>query len=152
MSRTLDRSKPFGTVAGQAEHRYEQDGLRFDTLGACIDDKDYKGSAKPAAREVRTTPDADPAIMTQIAKQSGEGGEGGKGATGGSDEGGETTALETLGLSSKVESALRGAEINTVEALTRCTEAQLIELPNIGAATVKAIKKSLKAAHLELAS
>lgn len=31
--KTLDRSKPFGTVCGEASHRYEQGGLHFDADG-----------------------------------------------------------------------------------------------------------------------
>lgn len=31
--KTLDRAKPFGTVCGEASHRYEQGGLHFDAEG-----------------------------------------------------------------------------------------------------------------------
>jgi DNA-directed RNA polymerase alpha subunit len=61
------------------------------------------------------------------------------------------TALEVLGLTSKVEGALRGAKIETVEALAACTEQQLLDLPNVGDVAVAAIKKALKGAGKKLA-
>lgn len=160
--KTLDRSRAFATVSGQAEHRYEQDDLRFDAGGKCMDDAAYKKAQAPApVHDTRTTAAQDPAILEQITAQTG--GEPGSltigapttpttpvGASGDVAQD-QTTELETLGLSGKVESALRGAEINTVEQLCACTEEQLANLPNIGAAAVKAIKAALKDAKKKLA-
>ena len=36
LSIKLDRTKPFGTVYGIADHRYEQNGLAFDNNGNCV--------------------------------------------------------------------------------------------------------------------
>lgn len=33
----LDRSRPFGEVYGPSDHRFEQDGLRFDANGDAIE-------------------------------------------------------------------------------------------------------------------
>lgn len=140
--RALDRTREFAVVSGVAEHKYEQDGLRFDHVGACIDDKDYKKPGAPRAQyDTATTTATDPAIQEQITLQTGS--EAPPDDAGAPDTTGE---LETLGLSSKVESALRGSEIDSVDALCRCTEAQILAMPNIGDAAVKAIKKALKTA------
>jgi DNA-directed RNA polymerase alpha subunit len=144
--KSLDQSRPFATVCGQAAHKYEQDGKKFDHQGVCMDDAGYKAatSAQVSARDVRTTSQADPALLEQINAQTGI-------PTAGETGSGQRTELETLGLTAKVMASLRGAEVGTVEALCRCTEAQLIGLPNIGEGTVKAIKKALKAAGAKLA-
>lgn len=154
--KNLDRSRPFATVSGQAEHRYEQDDLRFDAGGKCMDDPAYKKSQAPApVHDTRTTSTQDPAILEQISAQTG--GEPGTVTIGAPMQApqdpvaGSTTELETLGLTGKVESALRGAEINSVEQLCACTEEHLVNLPNIGAAAVKAIKAALKDAKKKLA-
>jgi sulfite reductase beta subunit-like hemoprotein len=151
--RTLDRSRPFGTVSGQAAHRYEQDGHSFDARGICMDEGGYKPPADAPApgREVRTTPGADPTVIEQIERQTQPGTEivVGKQDAPGTTE--QTTELATLGLAPKAVSALRGSEIDSVEALCRCTEEQLVALPNIGSGTVKAIKAALKKAHRKLA-
>lgn len=150
--KTLDRTRDFGTISGMMDNgaRYEQDGLHFDGQGNCVSDKAYVKPDAPPARDTRTTTSADPAILEQIQKQA-------EGGAAGSTEivvGAQTetlTELDTLGLAKKFESALRGAEIDSVEALCRCTEEQLVALPNIGDAAVKAIKKALKAAQKKLA-
>lgn len=159
--KTLDRTRAFATVSGQAEHRYEQDHQRFDANGKCMDDSAYKKVAAPApAHDTRTTAAQDPAILEQIHAQTG--GEPGSLTIGAAAAPADApqqqaqdplalTELETLGLSGKVESALRGAEINSVEQLCACTEEQLANLPNIGKAAVKAIKEALKDAKKKLA-
>jgi len=64
---------------------------------------------------------------------------------------GDPTGIETLGLTSKIEAALRGNGINSVEALVACTEEQLVALPSIGAVTLGHVKQALKAAGKRLA-
>ena len=34
----LDRSRPFGEVYGPSDHRYEQDGLKFDANGDAVEE------------------------------------------------------------------------------------------------------------------
>lgn len=64
MSRTLDRSKPFGQVCGEESFAFEQGGLRFDATGKEIVEKGAKtaapkASAKPAADSTGKAPDSD---------------------------------------------------------------------------------------------
>jgi DNA-directed RNA polymerase alpha subunit len=94
-----------------------------------------------AEAELRAKIEAE--IREKIAAEASANGGGGTEATG--------TALEALGLTSKVEGALRGAKIETVEALAACTEQQLLDLPNVGDVAVAAIKKALKGAGKKLA-
>lgn len=39
----LDRTRPHAEVFGQSDHRFEQDGLRFDVLGGVIPDSPPDG-------------------------------------------------------------------------------------------------------------
>lgn len=144
--KTLDRSRDFATVSGQAEHRYEQDGKRFDAEGACMDEAGYKKPGAPPARDTRTTAAADPTIIEQIGKQTTDIVVGKQTA-----ETGTSTDLATLALPKKIDTALRAAEIDTVEALSRCTGEQLVAMPGIGDAAVTTIKKALKKVKKALA-
>ena len=45
--KTLDRTKPYGTVCGEASHRYEQDGLCFNSEGKEV----VTGESAPANTE-----------------------------------------------------------------------------------------------------
>lgn len=160
----LDRTRDFSVVSGVAEHRYEQDDMRFDVEGKCMDlapgkpDPKYRRAGDDVpGRNTATTSAGDPSVIEQIEKQTG--------ITVGNndlppDQGSGTppgatvdtsTELETLGLKAKVLSALRGAEVDSVEALCRCTAKQLEALPNLGAAAVKDIKAALKRANKKLA-
>ena len=53
MGKKLDRSKPFGSVYGEADHRYEQDGYPFDAdgneVGAPVKEVKTKGRKTAAA-------------------------------------------------------------------------------------------------------
>lgn len=138
--KTLDRTRDFGLAIG-SEHRFEQDGKRFDAHGNCMDEPRQALAPKPAASVKVET--ADSQVAEQL-KANGASTDEGGGA-------GSTTELETLGLSAKVMAALRGSEITTVEHLEKCTDEQLIALPNIGPAAVKLIKAGLKAAGKKLA-
>jgi DNA-directed RNA polymerase alpha subunit len=64
---------------------------------------------------------------------------------------GGDAALATLGLSTKVISALEGSKITTVGALVACTEDQLVALPNFGPAALQAVKSALRKAGKRLA-
>jgi DNA-directed RNA polymerase alpha subunit len=132
--KTLDKSRPHSTVYGQADHAFEQDGLRFDREGNCLDKAPGDTKAPPSTA-------AAPAATTAP--------EGGQAPTG--DNAGDTQNIQSLQLTHKVENALTGAGITTVQALCLATEAELKALPNIGEVAVKEIKKQLKAAGHKLA-
>lgn len=157
----LDRSRPFATVAGQADHKYEQDNMRFDGDGLCMDEKGYKKAHDVATRDVRTTQQADPNIQTQIDRQSGRGSVSmdtlehpqGQVDTARPDKPPAGTAgeLAALKLPKKIEHALIAGQIDSVEALTRTSEEDLGKVPGIGPSGVKSIKKALKTQKKTLA-
>ncbi|HYE38988.1 MAG TPA: DNA-directed RNA polymerase subunit alpha C-terminal domain-containing protein, partial [Ramlibacter sp.] len=74
---------------------------------------------------------------------------GGTGGSEGQNQG--PMPLESLGLTARAESALKGAGFDTVEKLCTATAEQLLALPSVGETTVTAIKKALKAAGKALA-
>jgi hypothetical protein len=139
----LDRNKPFGRVCGDSQGRvFEQDGRFYRGDGSewgsgpVVAALPVGGLAAPAALDV-VAPLA--VVDDQVAQQMDE-----------PVAEVASAALESLGLPSKIENALRGAKIETVEALVACTEDQLIALPNIGVAACKAIKAALKKAGKKL--
>jgi DNA-directed RNA polymerase alpha subunit len=163
----LDRSKPYADIRGDVHGRvFEQNGVCFNADGeewtpadSTIDVDDAEAAlrarieadvrrkigaeqkakakaeapAKPASPQPNPITGGDPQLEAQLG-------------------GAPATPLETLGLSSKVESALRGAQVDSVEALVACTEDQLLALPNVGAKAVADVKKALKAAKKKLAA
>lgn len=143
---TLDKSRPYATVYGEASHAFEQDGRNFKhdgTLATAGAPAALQGGAKAAVVDTSAADKATIATLEQQlaeanAKLANAGGEGGGG--------GDSPNLQSLGLPTKVENALTGAGILNVDALTRATEEELVALPNVGAAAIKQIKTALKKA------
>lgn len=194
--KTLDTSKPYGTIHGDVHGRcFEQDGVHFNSDGAAwtpdqspvgVDnaeaalrariEKDVRAKVEAEMRakvegevrakveaEAKAKADADAAARAKAAADTGSTSSSSTSTASTTSAGAAEdqvsqqlnesgTPLETLGLSAKGISALRGAKIESVEALAACTETQLIALPNIGPAAVKVIKQALKNAGKKLAA
>lgn len=166
--RTLDRNKPYGEVKGDVHGRcFEQGGAFFDAEGnewgpedspvgvenaeAALRARIEKETRAKVEREMRTRIEAEVRAELEGKGRAGAGAAKADDQLGQQLADGDPTALETLGLNSKIEAALRGNGITSVEALVACTEDQLVALPSIGATTLARIKQALKAAGRKLA-
>lgn len=127
--KTLDRDRPFATTYGSAGHAFEQDGSLFDRDGKEIGGK----SPPPPPADKKPTGSATETQEEKKAEQSG------------------SPNIASLGLPTKVENALMGAGLATLDQLCMANKDELLALPNIGDAAVKEIVKTLKGFNRKLA-
>lgn len=135
--KTLDSARPFSVVYGRADHAFEQDGLRFDRKGNCLDKAPATKETAPATKVPETAPAA------TVSQEPGP--PAGVGAGTDDKAPGAPINVAALGLSTRIENALLGAGIDSVDKLCLASRSDLEALPNLGKASVGDIVKKLRA-------